>query len=40
MPRAFRFYQTDNGYDPIAAGDYVLSWQGETPNLSIGGTLG
>ena len=40
VPRAFRFYQTDDGYDPIAAGDYVLSWQGETPNLSIGGTLG
>ena len=40
VPRAFRSYQTDDGYDPIAAGDYALSWQGETPNLSIGGTLG
>ena len=38
VPQHIGSYMADDGYDPIASNTYTLSWQGETPQLTLHGT--
>lgn len=38
IPQHMGSYTEPDGYDPIASNTYALTWQGETPQLTLHGT--
>ena len=38
VPRHLYDYLTDDGYDPAYNHDYTLSWTGDVPHVTLGGT--